>query len=59
MSNPRNAGRKPLPAGEKRQAVQIKLPPWLIKALDKHPGSRTGKIETAVIEKYQLEHPHE
>lgn len=47
-NNIRNAGRKKLPPETKRKQIQIRLPPWLIEALDELPGNRTRNIEYAV-----------
>jgi hypothetical protein len=43
------AGRKKLPVSEKRNAVTIRLPQYLIDELDKLHGSRTELIERALV----------
>lgn len=47
-------GRKPLPPGEKRVGVHVKLPPKLIAWLRARPEGVTATIETAVRKFFKL-----
>jgi len=48
------AGRKPLPDGERKRPVLIKLPPRLIAWMDSQADSRALLIESAMAEVYKL-----
>ncbi len=39
---------------DKKKAVSIKLPPYLIAWMDRQPGSRSVLIETALCSYYQI-----
>ena len=42
---------------DKKKAISLKLPPYLLEWLDRQPESRAVLIETAVINWYQLQLP--
>jgi hypothetical protein len=46
------AGRPPLPAGQKKVAINIKLHPRLILFIDSIGRNRTKTIEQAIVDKY-------
>ena len=46
------AGRKKLEVSVKRNPVTIRLPQYIIDAIDEFPGSRTEIIEAALTDKY-------
>ena len=46
------AGRKKVPSDVKRNPVTIRLPQYIIDAIDEFPGSRTEIIEAALTDKY-------
>ena len=48
------AGRKKLEVSEKRNAVTIRLPQWMIEDIDLLKGSRTESIERALLKTYKL-----
>lgn len=48
----KGAGRPALPPGEKKVAINIKLPPDLIAWMDRQELSRAVLVEKAVREKY-------
>ena len=48
------AGRKALPGLEKRNAVTIRLPQWMIEDLDMLKDSRTCNIERALRKVYKF-----
>ena len=52
MKTRRGPGRPTLPAGKKKVAINVKLPPDLISLMDALPGSRNRIIEDAIRDKY-------
>lgn len=42
---------------DKKQAISLKLPPWLIEWMDRQPENRAVLIETALTSWYQIP-PH-
>jgi len=40
---------------DKKVAISVKLPPWLIEWMDRQPESRPKLIETAIENWYQIE----
>lgn len=39
---------------DKKKAVSVKLPPWLIAWMDRQPENRSQLIETALSEYFQI-----
>jgi hypothetical protein len=50
-SNPRNAGRKALPASQKKKMISLKLHPEVLAILDENSEPRSVQIERLVREK--------
>ena len=52
-----NSGRKAIPTNMKKQVFSLALPPYLIRWMDKRPGSRAKLIEVAMKNHFELSDP--
>lgn len=51
------AGRKPAPDHLKRETCSVRLPRWLLEAVDEMEGSRGELVERALLKTYKLKEP--